>query len=216
MQVTAFIISGGRISDPGIIRSWMEKEAAAVVICADGGARYAEDIGVVPSVVIGDMDSIDEKHLTSLEEKGSLIIRYSRFKDETDTELALNYALTLKPRLILLFGAIGTRIDHSLANIFLLAGAVPEGVELRIIDDRCEIFLVTDKASVRGRSGQTVSLIPFSPLVSGITLRGFEYPLRDADMKMGLSLGISNRLTGTEGFIEVKSGRLIVVNNFEL
>lgn len=213
MGVVAFIISGGRIADPETLRPWLEKETDAVVICADGGARYAAAIGIVPSVIVGDMDSIDEGLLSFFEEKGSTIVRYSPSKDETDTELALNHALRLEARTILLFGALGSRLDHSLANIFLLAGAVPPGVDLRIIDESCELFMVVDQLLLRGVTGQTVSLLPLSPVVSGITLRGFEYPLREGVMEMGRSLGVSNRFSGTEGFIEVKAGRLLVIKN---
>lgn len=213
MGLVAFIISGGRIADPESLRPWLDSEPGAVVICADGGARYAAAMGIVPSVIVGDMDSIDGSLLSFFEEKGSTILRYSPSKDETDTELALSHALTLDPRKVFLFGVLGTRVDHSLANIFLLAGAVPADVDLRIIDDSCEMFLVMDQLLLRGLAGQTVSLLPLSPVVSGITLRGFEYPLREGVMEMGRSLGVSNRLSGTEGFITVKAGRLLVIKN---
>ena len=212
-QMVIFIISGGSISDSDILHRWLDKEPDAVVVCADGGSRYAEAAGIVPYAVIGDMDSVDERLISSFEEQGSTIIRHFPEKDETDTELALRYALSLRPKRIFLFGALGARWDHSLANILLLAGAVPADVDLRIIDDSCEIFLVTRKISVRGKTGQTISILPLSPVVTGVTLRGFEYPLSDAEIKMGSSLGISNRLTGTEGFVEVKSGRLMVISN---
>ncbi|MCK9528261.1 MAG: thiamine diphosphokinase [Syntrophales bacterium] len=213
MNKVAFIISGGQIADPQTLRPWLEKEPEAVIICADGGARYAAEIGIVPACIVGDMDSIDGSLLTFFQEKGSAIVRYSPSKNETDTELALSHVLARQPRKVLIFGALGTRMDHSLANIFLLAGAVPPEVDLRIIDESCEMACVTDQMLLRGVAGQTVSLLPLSSVVSGITLRGFEYPLTEGVIEMGKSLGISNRLSGTEGFIGLKTGRLLVIKN---
>lgn len=205
------IICAGSLEDPSRLVEETRKVPAPVVLCADGGARHAADLGIVPQAVIGDMDSVKEELLVSLEEKGSAIIRYPVAKDQTDTELALSYALGLSPSRIVIFAALGTRVDHSLANIFLMARAVPEGIDLRILDHRCEIMAVTGETSIMGEPGTTVSILPFSPAVSGVTLEGFEYPLRDATMEMGTTRGISNRLLKPEGKIRVEKGRLLVI-----
>lgn len=214
MGVTVVIISAGTLDNPARITAELHTAPPPVVICADGGARYAKELGIVPQVIIGDMDSIDEATLAFFEAKGSALMRHETAKNQTDTELALIHAVDLKPERIIIFGALGSRMDHSLANIMLLASIVPAAADVRIIDDRCEIFTVTDEALVRGDPGQTVSLLPLSPVVSGVTLEGFEYPLRDGEIAMGRSLGISNRLVGTEGFVTVQFGRLLIINNF--
>ena len=214
MGITVVIVSAGTLDNPARITAVLHTTPPPVVICADGGARYAKELGIVPQVIIGDMDSIDEATLAFFEAKGTIVMRHETTKNETDTELALIHAVGMEPERILVFGALGSRMDHSLANIMLLASIVPAAVDVRIIDDRCEIFTVTEGATVRGEPGQTVSLLPLSPVVSGVTLEGFEYPLRDGEIAMGRSLGISNRLVGTEGSVTLRSGRLLIINNF--
>lgn len=212
MSVSVFIISGGDMADPDRIGRDMRKCSSPVLVCADGGARYAAAAGVVPAAVIGDMDSIDVELLAYYESRGSTVIRYPVSKDETDTELALRYALSLEPEEIRLYAALGGRIDHTLANVSLLSSSMLRRVDTRIIDDRGELFAVDDRAVVRGSTGQTVSLLPLTTEVSGITLEGFKYPLCEATMKAGRPYGISNRLVGTEGSIQVRAGRLLVIH----
>ncbi|MCX5851869.1 MAG: thiamine diphosphokinase, partial [Deltaproteobacteria bacterium] len=135
-------------------------------------------------------------------------------KDETDTELALARALEMKPDYVVILGALGGRIDHTLANISLLVMAGECGVDAVIRDEACELFIVKDRREIRGTPGDTVSLLPLTPEVSGITLGGFEYPLADAVLRIGVPCGISNRLSGATGTIAVKSGHLLVVRFF--
>ncbi|HET58213.1 MAG TPA: thiamine diphosphokinase [Deltaproteobacteria bacterium] len=212
MSVSVLVISGGDMADPDRIGRDMREYSSPVLVCADGGARYAAAAGVVPAAVIGDMDSVDAELLSYYESRGSVVIRYPVSKNETDTELALRYALSLEPKEIRLYAALGGRIDHTLANISLLSSSMLRCVDTRIIDDRGELFAVDDRAVVRGSTGQTVSLLPLTTEVSGITLEGFEYPLCEATMEPGRPYGISNRLAGTEGRIQVRSGRLLVIH----
>ena len=212
MKDTVYIISGGTIADTAWVKKILDREANATIICADGGARYCEALGLIPSVIIGDMDSIDDDLLSAYEAKGSEILRYPRSKNETDTELALIHALSLTPHRIRIVGALGSRIDHGLANISLLVAGVAQGVDIRIFDDCSELFVVNGSATIRGASGQTVSLLPLAEEATGITLSGFEYPLADARMEQGSPYGISNRLTGSEGHISVKTGYLLVIH----
>ncbi|MBN1615436.1 MAG: thiamine diphosphokinase, partial [Deltaproteobacteria bacterium] len=163
-------------------------------------------------VVVGDMDSLDPELLKRFEGKGSRIIRHSKHKDETDTQLALEYALDLHPDEVHVFGALGGRLDHTLANLSLLALGIERGIPVKIIDEWCEVFLVKASAQIEGEPGQTVSLFPFTGSASGIDLTGFEYPLADAVMETGRPFGISNRLVGSKGTIKITSGILLVVH----
>ncbi|MBM4313327.1 MAG: thiamine diphosphokinase, partial [Deltaproteobacteria bacterium] len=113
-----------------------------------------------------------------------------------------------------IWGALGGRIDHALANLSLLVRGIERGVEARLIDGWCELFLVTRRKVIDGREGQTVSVLPFMGDVSGVTLTGFEYPLTKAAMTVGRPYGISNILAARQGVIEVESGCLLVVRYF--
>jgi len=214
MGRTVFIISGGTINDPEFLRHKIVEAQNPVIICADGAARYLRVLDILPAFIIGDMDSIDTDTLEYFYRKGSTILRHPGEKDETDTELALEYAIKLRPRTIYIFGALGGRIDHTLANISLLIMGDKAGVRTIIIDETCELFIVSRSVIIEGQTGQTVSLLPLSSEVTGITLEGFEYPLSDAVMECGKPYGISNRMISEKGMISIQSGYLLVIRDF--
>ena len=209
-----FIVSGGELGDPAFLRVQAAKIAPAAVICADGGARHLRAAGIVPTLIVGDMDSLDAETQKRYEKLGCRIVRHPRQKDETDTELALREAFGMKPAEVWIWGALGRRLDHTLANLFLLAQGVERGVMVKLVDAWCEAFLISGKMVIEGEEGQTVSLFPFAGDAAGITLTGFEYPLAKATMESGRPYGISNRLTAREGIVEVERGCLLAVRFF--
>ena len=211
MKKVIFIVSGGELGDPAFFMEKAAKTAPAAIICADGGARHLLVVGMVPTLIVGDMDSLDPVSQERYESMGAKIIRHPKDKNETDTELALQEAFAMTPSEIWIWGALGHRIDHILANISLLAQGNRRGIEMKLIDMWCEVFLVTRQKVLEGEAGQTVSLFPFGGEVSGITLTGFEYPLTKARMEVGNPYGISNRLTKGQGIIEVDAGVLLAV-----
>jgi len=214
MKKLVYIITGGDLGDPAFLRAQAASDAPAALICADAGARHLKAAGMVPTLIVGDMDSLDRGSQEGYESSGVRIIRHPREKNETDTELALREAFGMAPTEVRIWGALGGRIDHTLANLSLLVQGIERGVEVRLIDEWCELFLVTRRAVLEGKEGQTVSLLPFMGEVSGVTLTGFEYPLTKAAMAVGRPYGISNVLAAEHGVIEVDSGCLIVVRYF--
>ncbi len=214
MKRVVFVISGGELGNPTFLREQAAKAAPAAVICADGGARHLDDAGIIPDFIVGDMDSLDARRQADYEARGCRIIRHPRRKDETDTELALHEAFRLEPMEIWIWGALGHRVDHALANISLLVQGREKGVEVKLIDEWCELFLIAGQKVLDGETGQTVSLFPFTGPAIGVTLTGFEFPLTKAVMEIGRPYGVSNRLTEERGIIEVESGCLLVVRYF--
>ena len=167
-----FIISNGVINDPEFIRQKLKDANAPVILCADGAARYLRLLNIIPNFIIGDMDSIDDGTVRYFDEKGSTILTYPSDKDETDTQLALEYALKLQPDEIFIFGALGGRTDHALANIALLIMGVKQGVHVKIVDEMCEIFIVNQQSIVEGEAGQTVSLLLYLPRLPALHWKG--------------------------------------------
>jgi len=184
------------------------------LIGADSGALRLIELGFTPDLAIGDFDSVTPDEL-------DIIRRASRStevvdpvdKDYTDTELAFRRALGLEPEEIVVVGALGTRFDHSLANVHLLAAARKRGVRAVIAGGRNEIRLAAggDRLTFRRTDRPTVSLLPLTPVVTGVTLEGFRYPLTDARLEIGQSLGISNVLEAEEGAVSVGEGWLLVM-----
>jgi thiamine pyrophosphokinase len=214
MEKILFVVTGGEIGDLTFFQSKVDELQPFSIICADGGAGYLYEMGMIPDVIIGDMDSLCPETLNYFQERGSCIIRHPGAKDETDTQLALDYAIGMAPDCVYIFGALGTRIDHALANLSLLISGAQKDIRISLMDEWCEIFLIADTHVIEGEVGQTVSLLPFSPVVTGITLKGFEYPLENGAMEVGKPYGISNRLTSTRGIISVCSGYLLAIRYF--
>ena len=211
MRQKIIIISGGRLVDPAFFHKKIAEIGDCLIICCDGGARHFQHLGIKPDVIIGDMDSIDPAQLADYSARGIIIIKYSTKKDFTDTELALDYALDLKPEKIFIWCALGGRIDHTLANVFLLGKGQEKGIETLLIDEYSETFVLNKKKIFINDIGKTVSLIALSPEVTGITLTGFLYPLQEGILAAGESRGISNIITADRAGIIVKSGKLLVI-----
>ena len=212
MKRVVVIIAGAGIEDMEFLRRRIEEAVPEAILCADGGARYAHALGLTPDLIIGDMDSLDGEILRDFEEKGAAVAPYPARKDETDTQLALTRALAMSPEEILIFGALGKRLDHTLANLGLLLTGPEKGVSVKLLDEDCEVFVMAGAATVSGEKGQTVSIFPWGGEARGITLEGFEYPLEGAAMTLERPYGISNRLTTEEGIIKVDRGCLLVIH----
>ena len=214
MKKVVFVVSGGELDDPAFFREQAATASPVAMICADGGARHLDAMGIVPALIIGDMDSLDAERQADFEAKGCRIVRHSQRKDETDTELALQEAFRMEPVEVWIWGALGHRVDHVLANISLLVQGKQEGIEVKLIDEWCEVFLIDRRTVLEGEAGQTVSLFPFAGPAAGITLTGFVFPLQNAVMDIGRPYGVSNRLIAGRGIIELDSGSLLAVRYF--
>jgi len=214
MKKVVFVVSGGELGDPAFLREQAEMASPTAVVCADGGARHLEAAGILPALIVGDMDSLDAQRQAYYEARGCRIIRHPRRKDETDTELALHEAFRMDPAEVWIWGALGHRVDHTLANISLLIQGKEKGIDVKLIDEWCEVFLIDRRRVLEGEAGQTVSLFPYWGPAVGVTLTGFEFPLTKAVMEIGRPYGVSNRLMAEQGIIEVDSGCLLVVRYF--
>ncbi len=175
------------------------------IICADGGLNIAASLDIEPDMVIGDMDSVRAELLERTDKKR--IIRYPADKDRTDGRLALEYAIETGCSEIVISCAISRRMDHSLANIEMLA-SVPEGVSVRITEPDVEIFTLKgpDRRAINGKMGDRVSVLPLSERITGITLEGLKYPLRGGEFSIGGMNGISNVMTGKEAGVRIEKG----------
>lgn len=214
MKKVIVIVTGGELGDPAFLREQVAAVNPVAVIGADRGARHLQAAGIVPTLIVGDMDSLDAESARRYEELGCRFIRHPRQKDETDTELALGEAFRMAPTDVWIWGAMGYRIDHTLANLSLLVQGAEQGVEVKLIDEWCEVLLVTRRTVLAGEEGQTVSLLPFTGNVTGVTLSGFEYPLTKAVLAVGHPRGTSNRLVERQGIIELETGCLLAVRYF--
>jgi thiamine pyrophosphokinase len=204
------IASGNLFIDPRI--KLLLKEAD-LIIAADGGAAHLKQIDIPPHIIIGDMDSIDQDTRNFFKKNQIPMITHPARKDKTDTELCIDFAVKKGASRITMLGVTGTRLDHTLANIFLMEQLADRKIDSRIIDANNEIYLVKDSLKLTGKKGELLSLIPISSRVEGLTLKGLEYPLKNACLPMGSSLGISNYFKETRVSISLKAGVLLVTKS---
>jgi thiamine pyrophosphokinase len=186
---------------------------AKLIISADGGAGHLRALNIVPHVMIGDFDSIFPADKLFFKEKQVRILTFSSRKNHTDSELCVSWALKNNATDITLLGVIGTRMDHTLANIFLLKKLSERHIPARIINKNNEIHIVTDFIEIKGQPGDFLSIIPVTEKVTGITLKGLEYSLVNATVEMGSSLGVSNSFKGDTASVSIEKGVLIVTKS---
>jgi len=179
-----------------------------LVIGADGGSRHLSDLGLKPHIIIGDMDSLSKANLDRFTIQGTQIVRYPPEKDETDFELALDQAIILGCSEILVFGAMGGRSDHLLANL-LLPLAYLDKAKIRLLQGTEEITYIQSQVMIHGIAGDTVSLIPVFNDVTGVKTTGLRYPLNFETLYLGRSRGVSNELIGASATITISSGVLL-------
>ncbi len=185
------------------------------IIASDKGLEILDKYNILPNYIIGDFDSID-KHILSkyMDNKNIVIKRLNPEKDYTDTHMALKFAIDLKSNSITILGAIGTRIDHTIANIHILKEALDNSIECKIIDSRNEIQLINKKTILKlDNNYKYVSLIPLTTKASGIILKGFKYPLENAVLEIGHSIGVSNEQIENVAEIDLKEGILILIKS---
>ena len=206
----AIIFANGDPVDLETVRPWLESKT--LIIAADGGARNALSIGLRPKVIIGDMDSFDAADQPLLEESGAQFIVHPMRKDYTDLELAIRHALQQHASEIVIFCALGGRWDQSFANLMLLTLPELRDVPTRLVDRRQSIVVIRDRAEIDGRVGDTLSLIALAGDARGVTIEGCEYPLHEAVLPFGATLGISNVLSEPTTRIVVKEGIVLAIH----
>jgi thiamine pyrophosphokinase len=203
------IFANGEFRDSVVVREVITPDD--FVIGADGGTMHALSIGVVPNLVIGDLDSLSQEDLERVTAAGIEVRAYPRRKDETDLELALKYAAGLGAGEVLIFAALGGRLDQLIANVLLLT--LPElcGMDVRIVDGEQLAFLIRGRARIDGSPGDSVSLIPIGGDVTGVTTTGLEWELEDDTLAFGPARGISNRITADQATVGILGGLLLCV-----
>ncbi len=182
------------------------------LIAADGGTRHILALGLLPSVVIGDLDSLTTEDRRRLEESDIEIRQYPGDKDDTDLALALQYAFESRYREILIVAALGGRLDQSLANLALLTDPSLAEINVRLDDGIEEAFFVRTQADVQGRPGDTVSLIPWGSEAEGVKTEGLRWPLRGETLCPDKTRGISNEMLGETAIVSLESGLLLCIH----
>lgn len=207
------IISSGKINDYTLLDDLINEND--YIVCADGGIDHIIKIGRVPNLLLGDLDSISDFGLEYIKSKEIEIKKFPSVKDNTDTELGLEYLQDLGVEEITLIGGTGTRLDHTLANIFLLKKYNKDGKILRIVDDNNIIDYVLDELKVSKSDDRYISVIPLGSEGVIVSLKGFEYPLDHKYIEFSSTLGVSNRIKNDIGIIKIHKGEALVFQSLD-
>ena len=206
----AVIFVNGEVVDPASLKRWLRPDD--YLMAADGGTRHLLALGLLPRVIVGDLDSLEPERVAQLQAQGVILERHPARKDETDLELAICRAIRDGAEEILLLGALGGRLDQTVANLLLLARrGWPVPIALAEGDQLARVLRGGQSLTLTGPPGSLVSAIPLSARVTGISYQGLEYPLEEATLTLGSTRGVSNVIRRTPATIRIRTGLLLVV-----
>ena len=179
-----------------------------LVIAADKGYSTLVENNVRPNMVIGDFDSYTGKI------ECENVVTYPIEKDDTDSALAIEYAVSKGYKKICVYGAIGGMVDHTLANIALIAKYTEMGIKISFIYGENVIFgLYNSSVRFDKRAEGRISVFSFCDVSHGVSENGLHYSIDGADLKNTVPLGVSNEFVGKESEISVEKGTLIIVTS---
>jgi thiamine pyrophosphokinase len=192
-------------------------EVNVIWVGVDRGVYNLIKRNIKPVIAFGDFDSVTAEELIDIEIQVEEMKRFRPEKDETDMELALNWALDQKPEAIRIFGATGGRLDHLFANVQLMVKPLMGGTEVTIfLIDRQNSVMAKGPGSYRIEkmiNKKYISFVPVTLHIVDLTLEGFKYPLNNRHISIGSTLCISNELISDYGTFSFSEGILLVVRS---
>ncbi|HHT66406.1 MAG: thiamine diphosphokinase [Caldicoprobacterales bacterium] len=205
----AVVVSNGELGETKKLKSMLPD--FDLVVCCDGGIRHLESLGLFPDLIVGDFDSVDPALLDTYQKKGVTIRTFPIEKNETDTELAVQAAVESGAEQVVLLGALGSRWDHSYANIMVLVRLMKSGIDAAILHSHNRIVVSDDTLCIEGCPGQLVSLLPLGENVAVHSTTGLKYPISDQKLPLDTPYGISNIMLQSKAKIQIKSGWLMAI-----
>ena len=204
----AAIVCSGNINDYNAIKEYIS--SADYIISVDGGARHLRNMNIVPDLMVGDFDSVNMDDFDYYRELGVPVDRYPSEKDMTDSELAIERAIEKGASELVLLGALGSIIDHSIAHVLMLKQYLDRGITVCIADEKNELYMSTQTVTFNSRKNKKLSIIPISETVTGVSTEGLKYPLDNATMKLGTTWGVSNEFINAKATVSIGEGIVLI------
>lgn len=187
------------------------------VVAVDAGLERLLAQKIEPDLVLGDFDSLDKGYYAFLEklekDHPDRLLRLPVEKDDTDTIYAARICLKKGCRKFLFYGALGCRLDHTIANIQTLAWLKDQGADGALIGKNVLVTVIEGENVLLpdGYEG-TFSLFALDPKVTGVTIKGMKYPLSDAVLTSSFPLGVSNEVLASKpASVEVREGKALII-----
>jgi thiamine pyrophosphokinase len=213
-EPTVIVVTGGEVPDAALVAgSLASLPAGSLIVAADSGVEHALRLGLAIDHAVGDFDSVDLAVLDGLERDGTRVVRHPVAKDATDLELALDTAVELGARRVVVIGGHGGRLDHFLGNALVLASPRFANLVVDAVmgDARVHVARPWSPTVVPGEPGSLVTLLPVHGPAEGVTTEGLLYPLELEILTEGSTRGVSNEMTGSEAIVRLTAGCLLVV-----
>ena len=202
----AYIYTGGKINASAVTENPNDGD---IIIAADSGYSNARTLGVTPQILLGDFDS-----LGTIPEDISEIISVPAEKDFTDTQMAIDTALSKGADEIIIIGGLGGRLDHTLSNLSILEYLHSKNVKGLITDGNDRVrYLKNDSIIILRSEYKYISLIARSEKVKGVEIAGCKYPLKNAQLSDKYQFAVSNEIEGNCAFISVKKGAVLIIES---
>ena len=190
------------------IRDIVDISAFDLVICADNSFPKAIAEGIYPNLIIGDFDTGDTIDFP----KNTEVVRYPIEKDDADTMLCVKEAAARGYIDITVIGGLSGRLDHTFANIQMLAYGMERGLDIKVTDGVNEVFMIRPgKLTLKKKEGFSLSVFSYGSSASGITLKGVKYPLENGTLTNLFPLGLSNEITSDTAEISCEKGWLLII-----
>lgn len=224
--MTAYIFTGGKLAVGSMDELGLHMSEADLIIAADSGYNNASRLGVRPGLLLGDLDSIDRKSLAPDELEHIEKIIVPAIKDDTDTQLAVDTAISRGADEIYIIGGLGGRLDHTLSSVFLLeyiadrgAGAVMTDGQsrVRVMKTAGEPVSLMIPKTFDGENGfKYLSVVPLTDECGGVRISGVFYPLDGVTLKRSYSYAVSNEITSDSAEITLERGTMLVIESRDL
>ena len=189
-------------------------EGADLIVAADGGTLALEEWGIQPHAIVGDLDSLGMERALEYGERGVTVVPYSPEKDESDLELAIDYATQAKADELVLLGILGgARFDHELANTLLIAADEYRATPMRAIHGDVTVRALHGggRLDLAGASGDLVTLLAVRGDAEGVRTHGLRYPLAGETLFFGAARGLSNLVVSAGASVTCERGVLLVI-----
>ena len=204
----AFIYTGGEIFPKGISERPQEDD---LIIAADGGYHNAQAMGVVPTLLLGDFDSLKKGEKIP---DGIEILQVPAEKDDTDTQLAVQVALEKGVKELVIIGGLDGRLDHTLSNLAVLEDLYAKNIRAVMTNGQNRARFIRNSGVILLREHfRYFSILAADPLLKGVTVDGCKYPLKKAKLQKTRQYAVSNEIVGNCALIEIKKGGAWVIES---
>lgn len=214
----ALLITGGTINYKQLSSTYERIKGNCFVLGVDGGCQWALDANITLDAIIGDFDTLDETIRKEITASGSKTITLNPVKNVTDTHAALDYLFDNDYTKVMMFGARGTRLDHTLGNLMIAFSYFPK-MSIEIIDEHNYIRAFVGPIIIEGKKLDKYKYLSIIPVEETIikSSQGLKYPIKDQIFKVFDSFGVSNEIlengNNSEYKLEALQGKFLIIES---